>query len=418
MHAFCGSRHGPGLVGDAAPVGPPAVRWRTCPADVPDTTDRRPGRRLSRHRDPDPYRPLEDSDAPATREWIAAQNALTARVLGDDPARGAIRERLAELWDFPRAGAPWRRGDRWFQLRNTGLQDQDVLWTADGPDGEGSVLLDPNRLGAQGTTALAAVDGLRERRSRRLRDVGRRLRLAHLDGATRRDRRGAARPDPVGQVRARGMDARRRRLLLRALPGAARRRRLRRAQPGHGAALPPSRHGRRRRSPRLRDARSTPSGSSTTSRCPRTAGCWWSPWRTAPTRRTGSTSPTWPTAWRRAVVRPLLDAADAHYEHIATVDRDALPAHRPRCAARSRDRRRRGRPRAPARDRRRGRGHARARAPRRGPARGGLPPPRPPPARHLRARRAPRRRRAAARRSARSSTWRAGAPTTSCTSRS
>ncbi len=107
---------------------------------------------------PDPYRPLEDSDAPATREWIAAQNALTARILGDDPARGAIRERLAELWDFPRAGAPWRRGSRWFQLRNAGLQDQDVLWTADGPDGEGSVLLDPNRLGAQGTTALAAVE--------------------------------------------------------------------------------------------------------------------------------------------------------------------------------------------------------------------------------------------------------------------
>ena len=27
----------------------------------------------------DPYRPLEDSDAPETRAWIAAQNELTAR---------------------------------------------------------------------------------------------------------------------------------------------------------------------------------------------------------------------------------------------------------------------------------------------------------------------------------------------------
>ncbi len=105
----------------------------------------------------DPYRPLEDGDAPATRAWIAAQNALSEAVLGEVPARRAIRERLAELWDFPRAGAPWRRGDRWFQLRNTGLQDQDVLWTADGPVAAGAVLLDPNRLGEQGTTALAAV---------------------------------------------------------------------------------------------------------------------------------------------------------------------------------------------------------------------------------------------------------------------
>ena len=110
------------------------------------------------HRIADPYRPLEDSGAPVTREWIAAQNALTERVLGDSDGRVAIRRRLAELWDHPRAGAPWRRGDRWFQLRNTGLQDQDVLWTANGPEGEGSVLLDPNRLSDGGITTLSSIE--------------------------------------------------------------------------------------------------------------------------------------------------------------------------------------------------------------------------------------------------------------------
>ena len=106
----------------------------------------------------DPYRPLEDADTPATRAWIAAENALTETLLSDIPARAAIRSRLAELWDYPRAGAPWRRGDRWFQMRNTGLQDQDVLWTADAPDGEGRILLDPNGLSDDGTTALSIVD--------------------------------------------------------------------------------------------------------------------------------------------------------------------------------------------------------------------------------------------------------------------
>ncbi len=106
---------------------------------------------------PDPYRPLEDSDAPACREWIAAQNRLTAGVLDGLPARRAIRTRLAEAWNYPRAGAPWRRGDTWFQLRNTGLQDQDVLWAAEGPEGEGRVLIDPNRLSDHGTTALASI---------------------------------------------------------------------------------------------------------------------------------------------------------------------------------------------------------------------------------------------------------------------
>src|SRR3954452_16146097 len=105
----------------------------------------------------DPYRPLEDAHAPATREWIEAQNRLSAGVLGSVPARDAIRRRLGELWDFPRSGVPWRPGDAWFQLRNTGLQDQDVLWTADAPEAEGRVLLDPNGLNVGGTTTLNAI---------------------------------------------------------------------------------------------------------------------------------------------------------------------------------------------------------------------------------------------------------------------
>src|SRR6187431_3088943 len=106
---------------------------------------------------PDPYRPLEDSDAPASRAWIAAQNAVTDRVLGEIPSRRAIRDQLGRLWDHPRHGAPWSRGDRWFQMRNSGLQDQDVLWTADGPEDEGRPLIDPNALSDEGTTALSAV---------------------------------------------------------------------------------------------------------------------------------------------------------------------------------------------------------------------------------------------------------------------
>jgi prolyl oligopeptidase len=105
----------------------------------------------------DPHRPLEDSDAPESRAWISAQNELTESVLGAVPARREIRERLAELWDFPRIGSPWRRGNRWFEMRNTGLQDQDVLWVSDTPGAGGHVLLDPNGLGTGGTTALSSV---------------------------------------------------------------------------------------------------------------------------------------------------------------------------------------------------------------------------------------------------------------------
>jgi prolyl oligopeptidase len=112
----------------------------------------------------DPYRWLEDVDADDTREWVLAQQAVTQRWLSGSGVRDEIRDRLRELWDHPRRGAPWRRGDRWFQLRNTGLQAQQVLWTMPAPDAEGDVVLDPNTWSDDGTAALSGLavshDGL------------------------------------------------------------------------------------------------------------------------------------------------------------------------------------------------------------------------------------------------------------------
>jgi prolyl oligopeptidase len=103
----------------------------------------------------DPYRWLEDTTSAETRAWIEAQNDHTERLLATVAHRAEIRERLTRLWDHPRRSAPVFRGGRWFQLRNSGLQPQDVLFVLAAPDGEGSVLLDPNTFSADGTVSLA-----------------------------------------------------------------------------------------------------------------------------------------------------------------------------------------------------------------------------------------------------------------------
>lgn len=105
----------------------------------------------------DPYRWLEDPDAPAVRQWVAAQAGCARAWLDGVPALPALREVLAARWSIPRRGVPWRRGARWFQLRNSGLQEQDVLWVADAPEGDGRVLVDPNTWSVDGTVALADV---------------------------------------------------------------------------------------------------------------------------------------------------------------------------------------------------------------------------------------------------------------------
>jgi prolyl oligopeptidase len=102
----------------------------------------------------DPYRWLEDTNAPETRAWIEAENELTETWLSAVAEREEIRGRLSELWDYPRVTAPFQRGGRWFQLRNSGLQNQDVLYVMEGPEDDGHVLLDPNELSSDGTVAV------------------------------------------------------------------------------------------------------------------------------------------------------------------------------------------------------------------------------------------------------------------------
>lgn len=103
----------------------------------------------------DPYRWLErPASTPEVRAWIEAQNALTESYLAEIPERAGIRARLTELWNHPRQSAPFAKAGRYFEFRNSGLQNQDVLFVMDAPTDEGRVLLDPNALSADGTVSL------------------------------------------------------------------------------------------------------------------------------------------------------------------------------------------------------------------------------------------------------------------------
>src|SRR4030042_4347000 len=103
---------------------------------------------------PDPYRWLEDVDSPETLEWIRRQNELTFGFLEQIPARQRLNKHLTELWDYPKVQAPVKRGGRYFQARNSGMQNQDVLFVLDSLTADPRLLLDPNTLSTDGTVAL------------------------------------------------------------------------------------------------------------------------------------------------------------------------------------------------------------------------------------------------------------------------
>jgi prolyl oligopeptidase len=106
----------------------------------------------------DPYRWLEDDMSDETAAWVKAQNDVTFGYLHSIEGRDAIKDRLTEIWDYPKVGSPWKSGGRWFLMKNSGLQNQYVLYLLeDYNDREGEVLLDPNNLSDDGTVALAGL---------------------------------------------------------------------------------------------------------------------------------------------------------------------------------------------------------------------------------------------------------------------
>jgi len=103
---------------------------------------------------PDPYRWLENGDTPAVRAWTERQNERTERYLAAVPERPRIRRRLEQLLAIGVLGVPTPARGRYLYLRREGTQNQPVLYLRHGVDGADRVVLDPNAIDPDGTTAL------------------------------------------------------------------------------------------------------------------------------------------------------------------------------------------------------------------------------------------------------------------------
>ena len=55
----------------------------------------------------DPYRWMEDLNATDVKQWIDAENAITARYLDSLPVRDALKKRITDLYNYPRVSVPY-----------------------------------------------------------------------------------------------------------------------------------------------------------------------------------------------------------------------------------------------------------------------------------------------------------------------
>jgi prolyl oligopeptidase len=105
----------------------------------------------------DPYRWLEDDNSAETAEWVKAQNSVTENYLETIPFRNELKTRLEKIWNYPKLGVPFKKGDRYFFYKNDGMQNQSVLYMQQSLDAKAELLLDPNTLSSDGTVALGDI---------------------------------------------------------------------------------------------------------------------------------------------------------------------------------------------------------------------------------------------------------------------
>ncbi|HET9820166.1 MAG TPA: prolyl oligopeptidase family serine peptidase [Rhodanobacteraceae bacterium] len=102
-----------------------------------------------------PYQWMEDLTDPKLHRWVDAENRITDDYFARIPVRGWIVHRLTELWNYAKEGTPDQlQNGMLFFRRNTGLQNQSVVYVQDSETAKARVLLDPNELSPDGSIAL------------------------------------------------------------------------------------------------------------------------------------------------------------------------------------------------------------------------------------------------------------------------
>ena len=104
----------------------------------------------------DNYRWLEDDLSLETEEWVKKQNQTTFKYLNQIPFRTELKNRLLELLDYEKISAPFKKGDYTYFYKNSGLQNQSILYRIK-DNMESEVFLDPNKFSNDGTTSLSGV---------------------------------------------------------------------------------------------------------------------------------------------------------------------------------------------------------------------------------------------------------------------
>ncbi|HET6912580.1 MAG TPA: prolyl oligopeptidase family serine peptidase [Rhodanobacteraceae bacterium] len=101
-----------------------------------------------------PYQWMEDLNSGELAKWVAEENKLAFSYLDKIPERDWMKQRLTKLWNYEKVGVPSQDAGKLFFSKNSGLQNQSVVYEQSSPTAQPRVLIDPNKLSPDGSLAL------------------------------------------------------------------------------------------------------------------------------------------------------------------------------------------------------------------------------------------------------------------------
>lgn len=105
----------------------------------------------------DPYRWLENDTSTETTAWVKAENEVTENYFKQIPFLDAISKRYEKLFNYEKFSAPSKEGNYVYYSKNSGLQNQYVMYREPVGGGTAELFLDPNTFSKDGTTSLAEI---------------------------------------------------------------------------------------------------------------------------------------------------------------------------------------------------------------------------------------------------------------------
>jgi len=103
----------------------------------------------------DPYRWLENDNSEETKAWVKEQNKVSFEYLEKLPTRNAFKKRIEEVSNYEKLTSPFKKGEWFYFYKNSGLQNQSVLYRQKGLKGKAELVMDPNTLSKDATTRLS-----------------------------------------------------------------------------------------------------------------------------------------------------------------------------------------------------------------------------------------------------------------------